>query len=142
MPSKGESGVKKQASVLAAAGVVVATMAAVGATLLSSTGGEPPARDTVPAGQLISTPASTAPTSSTELQAAVASNSQKDTAVTNPQAPQTVQQPVPANEPVDAQPDPMPTGDNGAPLNPPPPPPAPPGTNPNGVPNPDPAPTT
>jgi type IV secretory pathway VirB10-like protein len=88
---------KKQISALATAGVVVATMAALGATLLSSSAAEAPATDTVPVGQLVEVPTSSAPTISTEQHEVASEPIQKDTAVNapaQPPAPQTVQAPV------------------------------------------------
>lgn len=98
---------KKQGGVIAAVGVVVATMAAVGAILLSGASAEVPARDTVPVGQFVDVLTSTAPTSSVEPLAVVAGPNLEDTAVADapvPQpAPQTIQasaqEPVAGNDP-------------------------------------------
>lgn len=90
---------KKQVSALSAAAVVVATMAAVAATLLSASGDPAPRRDTVPVGQLVDVPVSTTPGSSLVPPAVVTEPVQKDAIVTNPPAPQTAaQQPAPATE--------------------------------------------
>jgi hypothetical protein len=139
---------RKRLAVLTAAGLAVATMCAGVAFAFSGNDSEHPKRDTVPVGQLVEVPTSSAPTNSTEPQAVATDPTKKDTAaVPNQPAPQTVQQPAPANEPTNTPPPAttMPTGENGAPLNPAPAPaPPPPAGNPGGyVPEPNPtAPTT
>jgi hypothetical protein len=109
---------KKQVSAIAAVGVVV-TVAAIGAALLSSSAAETPTRDTVPVGQLVEVPTSSAPTSSAEPQAVVVDPNPKDTAVNAPAqqpAPQTVQAPAPAvnDDPVPPTTEPVPPSTNPA----------------------------
>lgn len=109
----------KRLGVLTAAGLGVATLCAGIAFAVSGGGNEQPERDTVPVGQLVSTPDSTPPSSSSEPPAAVVADPPKDTAtVTNPPVQQPAPQPAPANEPATTPPTTMPTGENGAPLNP------------------------
>jgi outer membrane biosynthesis protein TonB len=98
--------VKNQAAVLTAAGLAVATVFAGAAFALSSSSTEQPERNTVPVGQLVDEPVSSAPSSSVEPPAVVADPAPKDTPVTNPPAQQPAPQPVqqPASEPTNDNP--------------------------------------
>jgi hypothetical protein len=129
---------RKRLGVLTAAGLGVATLCGGVAFAFSGGTDEQPTRDTLPVGQLVDVPVSSAPSSSVEPPAVVADPIQKDTAVNAPAqqpAPQTAQQPATADDPTTTPAPPattMPTGENGAPLNPAPaPPPPPPAGNPN-----------
>lgn len=139
---------KWKLGVLGGAGLVVATLAAVGSAAF---GGTPQERDTVPAGQVVvdRVVRDSEPASTTAGTASVDASTTTLVPAATPRQQPTTQPRAVNNEPVTTPQQPAPTtttsdvprDENGAPLNPTPGPPAPPVGNPPGM-SPIPDPTT